>query len=227
MRPRNKAFLSVGREQKTVNYIESRLNKSLSFVNEAKKAHNSDDEYLNFLLHALNAAEAACLSMNAIIHERYSADGTVSELKSEYGLADMPVHISLEEHALRVFMPYTFPRGSSKAVVLANYLSNEFYSFKRSHPEINLTTVFTPPIIAIVKRKCKASTARRLQDNDNYEISRFINVIASEIGGTDNNTSLLFAQTYSTLSIEDNEDKFGIEILVCEKKEFPSFVEEL
>lgn len=212
----------------TMDYIESQLNKSMSYAEEAKKTQNSDSkDYLNSMLHALNAAEAACLSMNAIIHEKYSSDGTISELKREYGLPDMPVHIILDGHALRIFMPYTFPRGSSKAVVLANYLSNEFYSFKKNNPEINLTTMFTPPIIAVVKRKCKASTARRLQDNDNYEISRFINVIASEIGGTDKNTSMLFAQTYSTLGIEDDEDKFGIEILVCEKKEFHSFVDEL
>lgn len=222
---KNRAFSLVYKEQKTLKYL---VNKNMHISNVMVRLKDSDimDIPAATLNEMLNCAESMALSLRAILYERDSQDDDSSSIECKYGLPSFPVRITANERELRVFMPYTFPRKGTSAVVLANYLKDEFWRYRKANPGCDLTQLITPPYVAMVKRKCNRKTAKRLQDNDNYEISRYINVIMSEIGGTDNNLCMTFGQCYSTLSIVDDADLFGIEIVVFSECDFVNYIDE-
>ena len=225
MKPINTAYQLVWKDMKNNRYL---LGNEKHVYELLKSIENTDvtDTSINTYHELLNRSEKQCLILRAILfdYENEHEDSIVPE--KEYGLAKYPVQIQADEHELRVFMPYTFPRKGTTAVVMANYLRDAFYRYRLSNPDVDLLRKFKPPVVAIVKRKCNAKTAKRLQDNDNYEVSRYINVIMSEIAGNDSPVHMTFGQVYSTLSIEDDANLFGIEIVIFEEKDFEKHLDE-
>ena len=225
MKPKNTAYQLVWKDMKNNRYLygnEKHVHELLKSIEDTDVSETSIDTYHELL----NRTEKQCLILRAILFDHENEHDDYPGLEKEYGLGEYPVEIHTGENELRVFMPYSFARKGTTAVVTANYLRDAFYRYRIRNPEIDLLRMFSPPVVAVVKRKCTAKTAKRLQDNDNYEISRYINVIMSEIAGNDSPIHMTFGQVYSTLSIEDDVDLFGIEIVVFEEKDFEKHLNE-
>ena len=222
---KNRAYVLVSEREKTPEYLNSmysRIDAVFENHDENCSLYDLTEEELHELM---NCTEQLCLSLKAIQNDRDEMEGDIQAQMERHKQSDFPIRIQVTEKDLRVLMPPTTPRKGTKKVVMANYLKEEFYYFHLNNPDIDLTKLFHPPVVVVVKRKCTPKTRKQLQDNDNYEVGRFINVIMSELDISDNPYNVTFGQSYTTLSI-DTDNRFGIEIVVFEQRRFAEYMDE-
>lgn len=149
-------------------------------------------------------------NLNSFIRENFD--------KNEFGSVNkfdenLPVKVEEKDGNIHIFTPYLFKRGMKESFVLASYLNAELQ--KEGNKQLIESVSNDKKVVIVVRISNKFNRAKH-KDNDNLEVSEFLNVMCQNLSLSDNAIHMSF---FSDFIVSNDKNIQGLHFFLVSYNE--------